>query len=328
MSKDKNKKSGKLRRKNKRYQPPATANQSKPGTEDKKATPKRSRLERMRDTLYRDQGGGLVRLALYAPLLIGAWMASGLVLDEVVVFALLTGSITVAHFYAHMLDRDDIPFRANLSMVLHAAHVALIVAGYHLTKNSSFVTCLASVAILTTAEAHLNLTTKLGVICLGGSMVFRSCLYGVLGVLSQAYGQELGYIDIYAVYGFSSGCVLFGYVVLRHLDVLWKAGWRIQKTVTRRDGSSVKRPALISQVYALALMLGVAVPCASIPFGLLPSSFLLIAFGFTFLPKLAQAQFEETTPPEELVLQTALAAAGIAGLTLIAGTLARYGIGL
>jgi len=322
-SKNKRKKGKRAKRRNKQTATSAELDSAPIASSPKQAV---SRKARFLNALFDEQGATLYRLALYLPLLIGAWCASGIVLSEVKVFALATVSIALSHFYASTRKRDDIPFVGNLFMLLHAAQVVTIIASYHLTKHPGVVVVMALAAVLSTAEQHVDVGRPRGVICFGISNFLRCCLYGVLGVLSQAYAKDIGTYEIYALYGYSSGCILFAYTALKHAPVFLENGWRVTREITKKDGVKEQRPGSFSQLYAFALMLGPAVPCAAVPFGIIPSSFLLLACSFLFLPKIAEAQFRGTTPADVLVLQTVLSAAGMCLLILVAGTLARHGI--
>lgn len=321
MPKSKNKrKSGKHKKRRKSSERPSSSVSQAPV-----ATPPKKKRS-FREALFAEEGAGLYRFALYFPLLIGAWCAAGIVLSDVLIFALITLSIALTHFYSVSKAREDIPFVGNLLLLLQAAEVVLVITAYHLTKHPGLVSALAVVAALAIAEEHLDLKRPRGVLLLAFSNTLRACLYAVLGVLSQVHSLGLETYLIYALYGFPVACVLFAYLVLKHADVFLNAGWKVKKEVTKKNGSTILRPGSLSQLYAFALMIGPAVPCAAVPFGLVPSSFLVLALSFLVLPKLAEAQFNESSARELIVLQTILSAAGVALLSLLAGILARYGV--
>ena len=322
MPKSKNKrKNGKKRR---NYLPFRRASAT-PEPEPRVSNDRSSRLG-LREILLDDYGAGLVRFALYFPLLTGAWCASGLVLNEVILFAAITAAIAISHFHASTFGREDIPFKANLLMVVGAAQVALVLWSYHLSKNLALSTCLASVVAVSTAEVYLKAETTREVLMKGLSRLIRSCLYALLGVLSQVPGKDLGYYEKYIVYGVSSGLVLFAYTILRERSLFLSNGWLQRRLVRNKDDQEVQRPGSFSQFYSILLLVGPAFVCAGVPFGVFPGSFLVMAGGFLFLPKLAEIQFEEREPLEVLCRKTAAAAGGLALLSLLGGMLARFGI--
>ncbi len=323
MPKSKNKrKRGKQRKRNKSRERPSTTPKSVAASPQ---PPTRKKVS-IKEALLADQGASLYRFSLYFPLLIGAWCASGIVLRDVIVFAIITISIALSHFYSLSKDREDVPFTANLLMLLQAAQVVLVVGTYHLTKHPGLVGALAVVAVLSIAEQHVDLQRVRGVLIVASSNLIRCSLYGVLGVLSQVHTEDLGVYLVYALYGFPVACLVFAYLVIRNAKVFLASGWKVQREVRKKDGSTLVRPGSLSQLYAFALMIGPAIPCALVPFRVIPTSFLLLAISFLVLPKLAEAQFNKTSPTEVLATQTVMSSTALALLSLLAGVLARYGI--
>ncbi|MCB1512818.1 MAG: hypothetical protein KDJ36_18135, partial [Hyphomicrobiaceae bacterium] len=185
----------------------------------------------------------------------------------------------------------------------------------------------AFAAALGHCESYQSLTAPLPVVIRAMSTVARMSLYGVLGILSQQWQADLAHYEFFAVYGFVPGCILAAGFVAVKAHVFEKANWRRSREsnpVSEGQVSKV-RPGSLSQLYSVALLLGPAVTCAGVPFGVYPTPFLLTALPFLAVQHLGERFWHQRE--DDLVLAgKTYALAGVATvLVLFAGVLARYG---
>ena len=73
----------------------------------------------IKEILFANDCEGLFRLVTFGPLFVGAWLAGGLVLDQVVSFALVTAVLITAQYLEVFRKNEDIPFPVTLQRLLY-----------------------------------------------------------------------------------------------------------------------------------------------------------------------------------------------------------------
>lgn len=275
--------------------------------------------------LYDNEAAGLFRLVSYMPLFIGAWLVSGIVLQDVLPFVLATIPLGFAHYFDSLDDREDIPFAETLKLFMGVGAGMSVLALLGLTDHIYLAAYSGLAAAIIVLEHKIPADGPLRILLLAFSVVIRSTVLGIVGILTQIYASEPKLILVHGVIGFVPGMVLAASLISRHAGVLQKAGWSRTRQRSNRKGESVEAPGRLTQAFALFLLIGPAVPVMLTPLGFFPLPFLLCALSFLVLPQLAQAFFKSSMPDNEITVSVINLAAALAAAVLAAAVLARFG---
>ncbi|MCB0324792.1 MAG: hypothetical protein KDD69_14515, partial [Bdellovibrionales bacterium] len=208
-SKHRRKNETKARKRRRSSEPRGIEQQSVHSLPESTSAPKEKLEKRsFKRLLFDDEGAGLVRLVLYAPLVVGAWVGGGIVLDHLIPFSIISASVALVHFATEVETRPDVVWRSYLRWSIAAAQVALLFGLLHLTGHLGMTVSLAFAAALGHCESYQSLTAPVPVVIRAMSTVARMSLYGVLGILSQQWQADLAHYEFFAVYGFVPGCIL------------------------------------------------------------------------------------------------------------------------
>ena len=317
----------------------AEANNVENGT--KKKTPKKtskksksqggnSQKTTMKEFLYLNQAEGLRRLIRFFPLFAGAWIAGGVVLNQVWSFILLTAVMIVAYFAAHPEKRKEFIFSELIDWILLALIVGMLLFLHMITDAAQFTLIAAGVALLIYLSERLVVDSPRALLLLCAERVVEMSLFSFLSIYSQIIEREqvsvLQYFWEFCVIGFAPACCLSASYVLLHIDVLNKYGWKRTKPVYK-DGKELeegkKRPAGIAQLYSLLLISGPALPVVLVPLNIFPATFLLLGISVVSIPKLCQSLFDGDTPDGLLFIKTVHVAAMVSLIVTTAALLAN-----
>lgn len=274
--------------------------------------------------LYANDAEGLFAMTAFSPLFFGAWLAGGLILDENLVFVVLTAGIIVAHYTEAFRQREDIIFIRDLELLLYLAQAALLAGFYYLTQMLIPSVLVGVAMILVLLDNRLRLDSPFSVICSCVALVLRMSLFGILGILSQVHSQNPEVVLQHGVLGFVPGLVLASAVVAKNSPVFSAVGWQRSREITKKNGEKVNRPGKLTMLFSFLLVIGPAIPVAIAPLGLFPTPFLVCALAFFAVPKLAQSFLEKTIPDALIGVHTTNLAAALSLLVFIAGLLTKY----
>lgn len=275
------------------------------------------------DTLYQNEAEGLRRLIRFLPLFTGAWLVGGMLLANVWQFITVSALALLSYFAAHPEKRKQAPFAELIDMLLYAAVLGLLCFLYLISNSPAFTLLTGAVLVLIWLSEKLVLESVFAVLLLSAERIVEMSLLSLLSVYSQL---ELGTIAFhweYCILGFVPACSLAAAYIARYSYVFLNAGWQRSKEVEHPKKGRIVRPAGLSQLFSLLLLLGPALPVALSPLGLFPASFLLIAFAFFPIPKLCQSFLEGSMADVVVFFSSLRIAAMLSGLVFLAALMAR-----
>ncbi|HQH27457.1 MAG TPA: hypothetical protein PLP17_08685 [Oligoflexia bacterium] len=285
-----------------------------PSAQENKKRPRRS----IRQVLYENNAEGLFRMVFFLPLFLGAWLAGGVVLNEIVSFAALTGAVILASYEVNF-RKDDIIFAKELRLVIYAGITALLYCFFDLTGSPVHLLLAVFAAVLAATFNYLSLKTPFSVLCACTAVVLEMSLLALLGIYSQSYAHSSEVIWQRAAIGFVPGLTLASSLVAKYAPVFQKAGW-VRKIEKAGQSKITARPGSLSTLFSLLLLSGPAVPVslAPLPHAGFPTPFLICAAAFYFIPKLAQAFLESTASDAEIAVKCTNLAALLCALVFVA----------
>jgi hypothetical protein len=282
----------------------------------------REKKRSLRQMLYDDDAEGLFRLVQFLPLFLGAWLAGGLVLDEVFVFLILTAAVVLA-YYEGTFARQEVIFVKDLRLVCYLAQAGLLYLFYQSTNLLPATIMAGAAVILVQAYNHLSLKEPSSVLCGCVALVLQMSFFAILGIQSQLYKLSPEVIWEHGIIGFVPGLILASVFVAKHARLFEKAGWK-RSLLKTRNGKTINRPGALSTLFSLMLVIGPAIPVASAPLYIFPWPFLSCALAFFFIPQLAQAFFERRMEDKTVALHCTNLAAAMSVVVFLSGVLAKF----
>jgi len=132
----------------------------------------------------------------------------------------------------------------------------------------------------------------------------------VIGVYSQLGGL---YFSSFILGGIPS-LALVSAVFADNSKVFLDSKWRRNKQKLKKNGEQVL-PAELTQVFTMLLIIGPMLSVALTPLGVFPSSFLLVGVAFIWIPSIAKA-FLDGSSPDKLLANKSLKVSALVSLLL------------
>lgn len=275
--------------------------------------------------LYSNEAEGLYLFVGYFPFFAGSWIAGGLVLDQLVPFVLATTVILVSTYGKRILFENQIVFKKEFSLILAASIIALLFLYYSYTAQLSICALLGLSALMYLLEISIHYSSPSRVILKAVSLLFRMSIYSIVGVLTQRYATHPKFVLEYIVFGFVPGSILAASIITRYSQVFLNHGWKRSQLVVNK-GKEITRPASLSRLISLFIVVGPAIPLLLTPFDIFPTPFLAIAFGFTLIIKNLESYLKAEKPDAQLAIEQANIALLMSIVLLLIGLVIRLGV--
>jgi hypothetical protein len=276
--------------------------------------------------LYSNDSEGLYRLVSIAPFFVGSWIAGGLFIGQMFPFVALTIALMISQFVPELERNKKVIFAREFKLIAAAAIVAVMIWYFSMTNNVGTTALFALAIIIEQLSNQIDFSTARNVLQKSISLVVKMSIFSVVAITTQTIALNPQIEWQYAVFGFVPGMVLASSWICKYSQVFLNEGWTRFHEKTKKDGRVVRRPAGLSRVFSMFIVLGPAVPTICVPFDLFPTPFLSCALAFYPIPKLLDKFLNETEQDSFIAFNTANLALGLTGLMLVIGILVRNGI--
>ena len=294
------------------------------------ALPSEVKKQSVRQMLLANRGEGLYRIVVFLPLFVGAWLAGGFVLSELLIFMLITVAVIFMEYARAIRDREDVIFIKDLRSLIYLAQAGLVYACYALANVLWLPLLLGGTLLVMYLRLLLPETKPLFVLGSALLLVLQLCCFSLLGIGSQLFAVHEPPVSVnwtWAILGYVPGMLLAAAVLLRNAEVLMRGGWGRSITKSKKDGRTVLRPRLLTSSYSLFALLGPGLVVASMPFNIFPLSMLAACVVLVVAAmRNCQALLEESASDETLVIRSLNVAALSEMLLLLAGLLSNFEI--
>lgn len=291
-----------------------------------KAKPVASPRYRIGDLFFKNENAGLFRLIVFSPLFIGAWLASGLVLDEIWSFVLLTAAIVLVQSNESYRDKKEVPFLDLLQTIIYALSGFAAFGFFAITQHFAGSALLAISLVLLTIFGRLSRDRSINIIYLIVILLVLMPSFSILGIISQTFSHQQSLIVHHAVLGFVPCTVLCSSMVAKYSQLFIDESWVRARNVTTKKGEEVERPGGLTRLYSLLLLFGPALPVAVVPLGIFPTPFLICALSFLYAPKLAESFLNASISDQLIAVRTIHLAGGLTVLVTLAAVLSKFGL--
>jgi len=272
------------------------------------------------DLLYAEDAKIFKQLISYFPLISGSCLASSLRLEHGETFLLLMSVIFYQHYLDLITQGKLSQFRNKKTLFsLHVLAAGIIISFFLLTRAPLATVLLVFYCILALCRSVTEVANTRTLLFTLTALTLEMLLLAILGAFSQA---QVIFLPV-ALVGFVPATYLIAAEIARHAEIFELTGWRRTQAIEKGE-AKVVRPAGLTRLFSLFLVIGPLVPIALAPLNLLPVSFLLCALTIYFLPSLGTS-FLERLQSNRLIALRCIHLAFLASiLSLIAGLLAQF----
>ncbi|HMO16488.1 MAG TPA: hypothetical protein PKA63_01670 [Oligoflexia bacterium] len=297
------------------------------------STPAYSRKSLMQ-VLYGGHGYGLSRLSTWLPLFLGAWLVSGIVLNNISLLSLVILPLLLISTYGKLVREQNLPYQREMKLVIFAIIIitCLFINDWYNSFPIAVLALISSILLFVLEE--LKVTSTRSAVLRALSQSILPALLSQIGIMSQTSTENKVLYLGYLIIGFVPGTILGARELILSYEIFQKSGWTLagkefqpkqSGKIKTEDHEKVKfRPGGYTRLVLAFILTGPILPSLLLPFSILPETFLLSSLIFVIFPKLAETIQERPDSYSLVAIHLANIAAGLSVLMFIAGLLAKW----
>jgi hypothetical protein len=288
------------------------------------------RARSLRERLYDDEGLGMSYVASWFPLFAGAWLVSGITLQNIEILSLCIFPLIFTHLASHAKTQYQIPFLREMRILVLVISILfpLIINNWYSHAALSVISGSANVAYFLTSYGNArSIPHSLALSLI--TFLFPGLLaqIGIMSQLTPGTQSEVtsftSFYPGYSILGLVPGSILAARTLLLSRSLFLDAGWTLNTTKRDKKGNETVRPGSFARLVVLVMILGPAIPSVQLPFRLLPDSFLLASAALLLLPKTAEAIQSPNANYSQICILLANLAFGLGVLMFLAGIISQ-----
>lgn len=289
-------------------------------------TQKESKISFFFKKLYSNDSAGLYQLVTVAPFFIASWVAGGFIISRMTEFFIVTLVMIVGSYTGELEKNKKLSYKKEFKIISTAILVALIFWFSSVTSHLALTLLLAVTVLIQRLSEYIDFSNVKNIILKCSGMIIRMSLYSLIGIVSQRYVENPEIQWQYVVFGFVPGTLLAGSLIARKSQVFINSSWSRFSEGKNKKGEAVKRPAGLTRLLSMFLILGPALPTILTPFDIFPTPFLFTAVAFYFVPNILEDYLNESQADAVIAMRTANLALAMSALVLLIGIFVRFGV--